>query len=761
MTSVCNTGAMAQLAGTKDSDLMNLLHGVSTTSSFLYSYKPEAMYAIDTDLVQLGSGNLTNNVSEVYEAEVPNTFDLVSGCTLVLNVPAIVNVSSVACDLAGSATNANSVPKVRAYVDGPEADASTQEKAYVAAGYTALGVEDGTSTSYLPFDSNTGLTNVKEGDWFEASSGGATTVTGTFTFPASCATPAAYQTITGVSLTGFALGTSLDFKGPNFTPCIEGAVNYVALGGLYGLLTLGTYGSVNTLIGGVAPIVFNDSTFQYFTVTVPSIIGRVGRMATDGTFNIYGRRNVSLGKIGGCVYRAIFARDTNLNAYVGDSSVEVPCSDPAAQFTKYYSDGPNQAPATSQGLVCTAAGVKSDIAAYYQPWAPVQFIQSATLTFDGVCADVLTGTAIQIYYDLLQTKCEKNELLLNACTDIGALKARALQPQRFEVPLQFSFFQGGYSRALNMDRFKYTAVKLKVVTTPYSRMIANGCGSSDFKLTITSDNALGGSSPCTLVTKAGSQVGSTNAFCDSKGALNYASATTISPKDVQIGVRFTGFYLPALDRERLTKMTPKYMVVQQHSVSQPLAIATAAQQTIEVPGNNALSSIVVVAQTQSARNQGRFYDFGGHALAGTGTKSGAFVQRLPLVESVRLLCQGKFRTQPLTGRDALSIAFANGAVANADPTTAYYPFTFGTASPYKSPQCLNALKIPDIQVQVKMSPAVFQNNSASGGFDGKTKVASANSTAVDGGEVVFVSVLVTQHNVIQFDGDTIRFMYSA
>jgi hypothetical protein len=529
---------------------------------------------------------------------------------------------------------------------------------------------------------------------------------------------------------------------------------------VYGLLTVKSAIGANAI--GTNNIVTVPATFQYTTPPQHSIIGRVGRMGTaNSTYNVYWRNDNTvnaLNKVGGCIYNVVFSRDTNLHSHVGDSTVEIPCSDPDVQFTKYYADGPNMPSDTAQGMLCPAAGFKSDIAAYYQPWAPVQFIQSATLSFDGVCADTMTGTAIQIYYDLHKKECDKNERLLNACTDTRVLKARARQPQQFEVPLPFSFFRDN-RRALNMERFKYTIIKLKLVTTPYSRMIANGCGSSDFKLTITSDNALGGSTARTLVTKAGAQVGSTHAFCDSKTPITYASASTIVPKDIGIKVRWTGFYLPKADRERLTKLMPTHMVVQQHSVSEPVTVTTAALQKIDVPGNNALSSVVLVAQTRSAVNHGRYWDFGGHAIAGTGTRSGAFVERAPLLESVRLQCQGKNRTQEHSAIDVGAIAFEQGAAANAKPTTDYYGFMFGTTGPYDSAQNLNAQKVPDIKVEFKVRPAVFQNNSPTGGLDGKTKVAASGSSAVDGGEAVLVRVLTTQHNLIRFDHDSVRFEY--
>lgn len=760
MTSVCNTGAMAQIAGAQNSALMNVLHGSSTVSSFLYSYKPEAMYAIDTDTLPLQSGNLTNNASETYEAEVPNTFDLVSGCTIVLNVPAIVNVSSGVCDIAGSTTNASmyDVGKIRAYVDGPEGDAATKDRYVVARTATVIGTH-GTNRDYLPFTSSASVAGVKEGDWFEASSGGATlTAAGTLTFPANCAVPAVNVVVDNVTFANFALGagSSLRFL-PPFTALSNGATNHVYFGDVYGLLTLTAAIEVDDI--GDSAAVTTTATFLYTTPLQHSIIGRVGRMGTaDSTYNVYWRNHTALNKVGGCIYNVVFSRDTNLHSHVGDSTVEIPCSDPDVQFTKNYADGPNVPSDTAQGMVCPAAGFKSDIAAYYQPWAPVQFIQSATLSFDGVCADTMTGTAIQIYYDLHKKKCDKNERLLNACTDTRVLKARARQPQQFEVPLPFSFFRDN-RRALNMERFKYTVIKLKLVTTPYSRMIANGCGSSDFKLTITSDNALGGSTARTLVTKAGAQVGSTHAFCDSKTPITYASASTIVARDIGIKVRWTGFYLPKADRERLTKLMPTHMVVQQHSVSEPVTVTTAALQKIDVPGNNALSSVVLVAQTRSAVNHGRYWDFGGHAIAGTGTRSGAFVERAPLLESVRLQCQGKNRTQEHSAIDVGAIAFEQGAAANAKPTTDYYAFMFGTTGPYDSPQNMNAQQVPDLKVEFKARPAVFQNNSPSGGLDGKTKVAASGSSAVDGGEAVLVRVLTTQHNLIRFDHDSVRFEY--
>jgi hypothetical protein len=769
MTSVCNTGAMAQIAGAQNSALMNVLHGSSTVSSFLYSYKPEAMYAIDTDTLPLQSGNLTNNASETYEAEVPNTFDLVSGCTIVLNVPAIVNVSSGVCDIAGSATNSSSaVDKIRAYVDGPESDAATKDRHIVARATTVLGSEGTNQTGYLTFESGTLPATIKQGDYFEAYSTGQITETGTIQFDAANTTALAASrqfTVTTASfpkhLQNNATGT-LTFL-PTFNAVTIGSTsNFVRLNGTLGNLVF-TSAVGSATIANIA-VANADKTFNVsFTFANPAVgdapplVGRIGRIDTTNYF-VYDRHATAITKKGGAQYHTIFSRDTNLNSHVGDSTVEIPCSDPDVQFTKYYADGPNMPSDTAQGMLCPAAGFKSDIAAYYQPWAPVQFIQSATLSFDGVCADTMTGTAIQIYYDLHKKECDKNERLLNACTDTRVLKARARQPQQFEVPLPFSFFRDN-KRALNMERFKYTTIKLKLVTTPYSRMIANGCGSSDFKLTITSDNALGGSTARTLVTKAGAQVGSTHAFCDSKTPITYASASTIVARDIGIKVRWTGFYLPKADRERLTKLMPTHMVVQQHSVSEPVTVTTAALQKIDVPGNNALSSVVLVAQTRSAVNHGRYWDFGGHAIAGTGTRSGAFVERAPLLESVRLQCQGKNRTQEHSAIDVGAIAFEQGAAANAKPTTDYYAFMFGTTGPYDSAQNMNAQQVPDIKVEFKARPAVFQNNSPTGGLDGKTKVASSGSSAVDGGEAVLVRVLTTQHNLIRFDHDSVRFEY--
>ena len=768
---------MAQLAGASfaNSPLMTLLHASPSRSPFVYTYQPVATFAVDTDTVPLGSGNLTNNAFETHEADVPNTHDLVTGCTLVLNVPAIVNVSSGTCDLAGSATNASSEAKVRAYVDGSECDSATRDKYIVARASTLVGTAGFDQLGYLPFASIP--SGIKEGDYFEAYPTGTNTVAGTLSFKAAntVAPAAGAQFVDAgsldnrltlssmtISATGYLDGghEQLIF-GPTYTAIADGVANHVTFGQHTGILTF-----VSTVTGSYAAIssesVVDSFTFT-FTYSNPDLafalplVGRIGRIDTTN-FRVYDRMASGITKIGGVVAHTVFSRDTNRNAHVGDSSVEIPASDPHVQFTKNYQEGPNRPAATSQGLLCPAAGFASDIAAFYQPWCPAQFVQTATLVFDGVCADTITGQWLQVYHDLLRKKSDKNHRLLNACTDTRVLKARARQPQQFEVLLPFFCFLDA-TKALNMERFKYTRIQLRVVSTPYSRMIANGCGSSDFKLTITSDNALGGTTARTLVTKAGSQVGSTHAFCDGKAALTYASATNLSPKDIRMSLRFDGIYLPKAERDRLLALTPKSMVVVQHSASDPMAIKATGQQKLVVPGNNAITSITLVTQLQSTINQGRFYDFGGHALAGTGTLSGAHVERAPVVESVRLVCQGKNRTEARSAQEARTMAHAQGAAANAEPDTDYYMFALGNGSPYESVQNINAQTVPDIHLQVSIRAAVFSDNSLSGGLDGKSKVAAAGSAIVDGGECVNVRAFVTQANVLHFAGDTVTFAY--
>ena len=761
VAAVCNTGAMAQLAGSTSvsSKLATTLHSGSNVSAYVYSYTPETVVAFDSVYQPFNTGTLTSNVSATLTQDMPTNMDLVSGCSLILNVPAIVNVSSGTCDIAGSATNAlNSVPKVRAYISGAEADHATRDRYVVARVPTVVGAY-GSTAGYLPFSAIP--SGVKEGDWFEANPGGANTVTGTMTFPAAnLVAPAANAVIDGVTLAGFAEGAGLplQFVGP-FTAIANNAVNYVMFGGLYGTLTCisAPVGTIGT--GGDDTVIVS---FVYTTPLQPSIVGRVGRIDTTN-FYIYGRETLS--KIGGTVYNVIFSRETNLNAYVGDSSVEIPESDPAAQFTKFYDQGPNIPAATAQGLLCPAAGLKSDIAAYFQPWAPVQFIKTATLKFGTVCVDTITGVAIQIYYDLFTTPCEKNARVLNACADIRMLKARARLPQQFEVPLPFSFFTS-LKRAIQMERFANTQITMQIVTNAYSRMIGNGCGTSDFGLTITSDNILGGTTACTLVTKAGAQdkFASTNAFCDSKLALSYDAAKTIEATDIRVGLRWIGMYLTKKDRETLNRATPTHMIVQQHVVGTPVSIKNNSSTTVNVPGSNAITGITLVTQLQSSINQGRDWDFGGHAIGGTGTQSGAFVQREPIIQSIQLKCQNKARTAVLSAEDVKSIALAQGVATNVAQTTEYATFGFGHAPPdgaTGSSQSMNAQTIPSIVLNVITRGSIFNDNSASGGLNGKSGTVALGSSIVDGGEVVIATAYTTQLNVLQFDQTSVKFQYTA
>ena len=767
VAAVCNTGAMAQLAGSTSvsSKLANVLHQGSTPAVYVYSYTPETVMAFDSVYHALNTGTLTSNASATLTQYMPTNMDLVSGCSLILNVPAIVNVSSGTCDIAGSATNASvDVPKVRAYISGAEADHATRDRQIVLRAATSAGTS-GSNPIYIPMAAVP--TGVKEGDWFEAvaQTTPQTGVTGTLTFPANGAVTTsivASTSYTGVILAGYASSAALTlvFNASGFvTPALNVSVP-VTFGGVVGILSFGAAGVSYPIDPFAGEAV--TATFVPLSPSKP-LFGRVGRI--DGS-NVYDRGAASISKIGGFVYDVVFSRDTNLNAYVGDSSVEIPESDPAAQFTKFYDQGPNIPAATAQGLLCPAAGLKSDIAAYFQPWAPVHFIKTATLKFGTVCVDTITGVAIQIYYDLFTTPCEKNARVLNACADIRMLKARARLPQQFEVPLPFSFFTS-LKRAIQMERFANTQITMQIVTNAYSRMIGNGCGTSDFVgLTITSDNALGGTTPRTLVTKAGAQdkFVSTNAFCDSKVALAYDAAKTIDASDIRVGLRWIGMYLTKKDRETLNRATPKHMIVQQHVVGTPVSITTSSSTTVNVPGSNAITGVTLVTQLQSSINQGRDWDFGGHAIGGTGTQSGAFVQREPIIQSIQLKCQNKARTAVLSAEDVKSIALAQGVATNVAQTTEYATFGFGHGPPdgaTGSSQSLNAQTIPSIVLNVITRGSIFNDNSASGGLNGKSGTVALGSSIVDGGEVVIATAYTTQLNVLQFDQTSVKFQYTA
>ena len=202
------------------------------------------------------------------------------------------------------------------------------------------------------------------------------------------------------------------------------------------------------------------------------------------------------------------------------------------------------------------------------------------------------------------------------------------------------------------------------------------------------------------------------------------------------------------------------MVIPQHAVSEPLVAASNAVLSLPIAGNNNISCVVVVGQCQSSMNQGRWFDFRGHALPGTGTRSGAMRQFARNLQSVRLKCASKMRTELLSGDDAEQNGLLLGATERVVQDNDYYCVSLCTANPYTNTGVgLNAQKCPDIQLSIQAPAYLFQDNLLSGGLNGKSKTAGAGLSVVEGGESVTYRAYTVQQNVMTFDGTRASFMF--
>jgi hypothetical protein len=697
--SVCNTGTMGQLAA--NSSLSQYVHGGASLNVFEYVHRPTIKYAMDHDVTPLGPGHLSINAPETLQSTAPSGFDLITDLQIIATVPAVANVTDIECDISGAGTNVNSTKKVRAYTSGLQDNLSAAPTFIVDTVDSAAATHVNTGSFQMTAGT---YSNVKPGDYVTA-------------YPST-------------------LDATHEYDAASF-----GAVSDPP-----------THTEVNAIITALEAA--TGSTLTTANLPVFGVVSKIDA-ANHQIFLRHDKVRTQLNP--NTVYHMQFSRTNKLHV-VGDDSASIPTSDSHAVFTKLVAAGPNYVAAVN-GLDNAAAGLKSDIAAYYQPYCLAQLIDVASLNFSGVCADALTGTHIQIYHELYQRDHDRNVRRLNAVWDVQQLKANALQPQEFAVKIPFGFFTDR-SRALNMEHFKYTDVTLSITTKPFSScFFGNGCGGS-FGTTITSDKATGTGTAATLSTKVGRRVNSMNPFSDSKSAPSFVGLTDVAASDIHLSAQWTGVYMQSSDRARLAAMTSK-ILMPQHAVSETISVNNGAHTELRVAGSNLVSAVTIVAQRQSALNHARASDFRGQPVAGSGATDSSILQYHPLLKSVRVRCAGKNRTSELSAEAALAMGQNYGATRRAPQNNDLYTIAFSGGHPYgvQSEGGMDKQMLHDVNVVVRAEPSQFNDNSASGYLNGKSKASGAGLATVEGGERVFFTAYSVVQNLLVRDGDAYSYKY--
>ena len=494
------------------------------------------------------------------------------------------------------------------------------------------------------------------------------------------------------------------------------------------------------LAGAPTVTYVHDAGFQ-------PVHGRVGAIA--GALTSFSDRSIStdLGTNAACNYRVIFSRDRkHLNA-VGDSSIMVPETDADVKYTRFIANGPN-IPALSNNKGCPAAGLKSDIAAYWNSYATADLVNSISLMFDGVCADAVNGDNMKIYAEFFMPDNERCEERLGCSSDPRVLKHRSAHgPQEVEMPIPLGFFTSR-GRSLNMSQHQYTPVSLLFRLNPWTHAIRNLCGISGAPQTFTSDNALG-TVGATLITKKGNQQNSHSPFYPSTAAPTVSGLNNLDASSIEISVRFQGHYLQPEARDRYAAMTQK-IAVPTHAMSETRTIRSAAPQTVPVAGNNVLSATIVLIQAQSRLNQG-FRDYMGPPISGSDKAGGNYAHRHTL-KSAKFQAGAKRRTETFGAQALHNHAGSHGATSR-HSASGMYCHAFTNSNPYGpiAEAGLNLQRIPNFNAHIELEPFLFQNNSPDGGLDAQTTAAGAASSAIAGGERYLLKLASIVQNVYEYD----------
>ena len=413
--------------------------------------------------------------------------------------------------------------------------------------------------------------------------------------------------------------------------------------------------------------------------------------------------------------------------------------------------GPSGAvPVTDTGL--RPAGPildRNSVHANYGNYAPCTLVKDLECVIGENAVSKVTGLVMQANCELWISSDKLSRRAVNKSSDPTERGAWALKRQTWVVPVPFWFTQG-YHSSLPMCALSFHNITFNLNLNPYTRCILNGCGGDFSGSTITVQGAHGSTLLSTVVGPSSLSGGS------SAIDLLDTSAEPEAPANVLSGSNFTFYmlleliYLSDDERDTYSDMSDEVLVLQYQYASVQTLSAGSPSVELSMRFNHPVSHLVVAGQLQSHINDNRYGDYEGPSNMFTISKKYPEGQRNHWLKSMQIHFNNNARTLEMPWwffHETMPQVSAERI-----PDSHFYLYSFGLGSPNGSGQFHGGAdfsRLDSAIITITANDHVFSDMSSVGGLN--ASIGTKGVLSILGGEKISVSCFAVSGNIAKFD----------
>ena len=392
---------------------------------------------------------------------------------------------------------------------------------------------------------------------------------------------------------------------------------------------------------------------------------------------------------------------------------------------------------------------RNNVHANYGNYAPCTLVKELECVIGENAVSKVTGLVMQANCELWMPSDKLSRRAVNTSADPTERGAWALKRQTWVVPVPFWFTQG-YHSSLPMCALSFHTITFNLTLNPYTRCILNGCGSDFSGSTITVQGAHGSTTLTTVVGPSSIAAGASGIDLLDTTAEPAAPSNTMSGSNFTFYMLLELIYLSDEERDTYSDMTDEVLVLQYQYAS--VQTLTAANPSVELSMrfNHPVSHLVIAGQLQSHINDNRYGDYEGPPNMFTISKKYPEGMRNHWLKSMQIHFNNNARTLEMPWwffHETMPQVSAERI-----PDSHFYLYAFGLGSPNGSGQFHGGAdfsRLDSAIITINANEHVFSDMSSVGGLNASGT--SKGVLSITGGEKVIVNCFAVSGNVAKFD----------
>jgi hypothetical protein len=392
---------------------------------------------------------------------------------------------------------------------------------------------------------------------------------------------------------------------------------------------------------------------------------------------------------------------------------------------------------------------RNNVHANYGNYAPCTLVKELECVIGENAVSKVTGLVMQANCELWMPSDKLSRRAVNKSADPTERGAWALKRQTWVVPVPFWFTQG-YHSSLPLCALSFHTITFNLTLNPYTRCILNGCGGDFSGSTITVQGAHGSTTLTTVVGPSSIAAGASGIDLLDTTAEPAAPSNTMSGSNFTFYMLLELIYLSDDERDTYSDMTDEVLVLQYQYAS--VQTLTAANPSVELSMrfNHPVSHLVIAGQLQSHINDNRYGDYEGPPNMFTVSDKYPECQRNHWLKSMQIHFNNNARTLEMPWwffHETMPQVSAERI-----PDSHFYLYAFGLGSPNGSGQFHGGAdfsRLDSAIITINANEHVFSDMSTVGGLN--ASLTSKGVLSITGGEKVIVNCFAVSGNVAKFD----------